>query len=254
MSTPANSRWSVLPWLAILGGIGFLTAGVAVAGLILDRSGEGPPRAEDIDSRSESTTHAGQRATLDEQIHQACTACHAYPPPRSFPRWAWQAEIEQAYGFIETLKPDLKPPPKERVIDYFENRAPLELPRLRVEYSPTPFRTQFVRTDAPPWDGFSNRPGSKPGRIGNPSYTDKRTALSNVQIVHLTDPKQPEILACEMQAGLVMLLRPNDPEPKWRVLAEVPHPARAEVVDLDGDGIKDLLVACLGNFEPTDER
>src|SRR5437868_13853550 len=106
MSTPTNSRRSGLSWLAVLGGIGFLTAGAAVAGLILDRSGEGSPlapRAEDTDSRSESTTHAGQQIALDEQIHQACTACHAYPSPRSSPRWAWQAGLEQAYGCIETL-------------------------------------------------------------------------------------------------------------------------------------------------------
>src|SRR5205085_2554448 len=118
------------------------------------------------------------------------------------------------------------------------NRAPLELPRARIEYAPTPLRTHFVRTDAPP----------------HPRSNAERTTLSNVQIVHLTDPQQPEILACEMQAGLVMLLRPNDPAPKWRILAEVPHPARAEVVDLDGDGINDLLVACLGSFLPTDAR
>src|SRR2546430_3136226 len=32
------------------------------------------------------------------------------------------------------------------------------------------------------------------------------------------------------------------------------NPAHTEVVDLDGDGIKDILVADLGNFQPTDER
>src|SRR5262249_20179880 len=144
----------------------------------------------------------------------------------------------QAYGFIESLKPELKPPPKEQVIEYFENRAPLELPRMQIAYSPKPFGTQFVRSDAP----------------SHPRPHEERTTLSNVQIVHLTDPKQPEILACEMQAGLVMLLRPNEPAPKWRILAEVPTPARATVIDLDGDGIQDLLVACLGNFLPSDDR
>src|SRR5207247_6284513 len=34
----------------------------------------------------------------------------------------------------------------------------------------------------------------------------------------------------------------------------VSHPAHAEVVDLDGDGLKDILVANLGSVEPTDDR
>src|SRR4051812_39304823 len=196
MSTPAYPGRRILPWLAALCGLGFLTAGAAVAGFILHRSGVGEPIPPPEPAAKETVS----LKTLGEQIHQTCTACHVYPSPRSFPRWAWRAEIEQAYGFIETLKPDLDPPPKERVIDYFENRAPLELPRARIEYAPTPLRTQFVRTDAPP----------------HPQANVERTTLSNVQIVHLTDPQRPEILACEMQAGLVMLLRPNDPTPKWR--------------------------------------
>jgi hypothetical protein len=57
-----------------------------------------------------------------------------------------------------------------------------------------------------------------------------------------------------MSGSKVMLLRPYEPAPAWKVLARVPHPAHAEIVDLDGDGIPDILVACLGSFPPTDER
>jgi hypothetical protein len=32
------------------------------------------------------------------------------------------------------------------------------------------------------------------------------------------------------------------------------NPAHAEVADLDGDGVKDILVANLGREFPTDER
>ncbi|HZT79907.1 MAG TPA: VCBS repeat-containing protein, partial [Gemmataceae bacterium] len=49
-------------------------------------------------------------------------------------------------------------------------------------------------------------------------------------------------------------LRPYEEAPRWQVLGKVPHPAHAEVVDLDGDGVKDVLVAGLGNFPPTDLR
>jgi hypothetical protein len=57
-----------------------------------------------------------------------------------------------------------------------------------------------------------------------------------------------------MRNGLVMLLRPSEPSATWKVLGRVPHPAHAEVVDLDGDGLLDVLVADLGSFPPTDRR
>jgi len=88
--------------------------------------------------------------------------------------------------------------------------------------------------------------------------------ISNVQAVRLpppgrTDPaavaKEPlTLLACDMQGGRVLALRPTDPNPSWKELGKVPHPAHAEVVDLDGDGILDILVADLGSFPPTDRR
>jgi hypothetical protein len=57
-----------------------------------------------------------------------------------------------------------------------------------------------------------------------------------------------------MVGGRVLALRPTDAKPTWRKLGDVPHPARAEVVDLDGDGILDVLVADLGSHPPTDRR
>jgi hypothetical protein len=56
-----------------------------------------------------------------------------------------------------------------------------------------------------------------------------------------------------MRRGQVLLHRPYEPSPNWRVLANVPNPAHAEVIDLDGDGIKDILVANLGSAKPTDD-
>ena len=68
-----------------------------------------------------------------------------------------------------------------------------------------------------------------------------------------------DILACDMNAGLVMLLRPYEEKPVWTILSNhadnklaPSNPAHTEVVDLDGDGILDILVADLGSFPPTD--
>jgi hypothetical protein len=50
------------------------------------------------------------------------------------------------------------------------------------------------------------------------------------------------------------VLRPYEANPTWRVLAKLPVPCHAEVVDLDGDGNLDVIVACLGSFYPSDSR
>src|SRR5262249_48419643 len=57
-----------------------------------------------------------------------------------------------------------------------------------------------------------------------------------------------------MRQGLVLLARPADPAAGAIPLAQVPHPAHVTVVDFDGDGRRDLLVADLGEFYPGDHE
>jgi hypothetical protein len=170
------------------------------------------------------------------QVHQFCGACHAYPPPDTFPQHQWKHEVSRGYDFFHRSGLTLQPPPMKGVIKYYEDLAPLDLPSADIQYATTPCPIKFERT-------------SWPGPLQGPTY-----ATSNVNLVHLFDDKRLDILACDMNSGSIMVLQPYDPAPKWRVLATVAHPAHAEVVDLDGDGIKDILVADLGSMKPTDDR
>jgi hypothetical protein len=79
-------------------------------------------------------------------------------------------------------------------------------------------------------------------------------AVSNLNLVHLSDDKKLDLLVCDMRSGDILALKPYEKKPSWRNLARLSHPAHVEVVDLDGDGIKDLLVADLGSFLPTDDK
>jgi hypothetical protein len=198
-----------------------VTAALAVAALV-DQSRVGvsdAPEAEGV---------------LARQTHELCSACHAYPPPDSFPRWAWPKEVAQGYAFAQEFRPDLQRPPIAEVINYYQALAPEQLALPAIDESATPAPVRF----RPVGDGQG---GPEP-------------AVSNVNLVHLFDPRRPEILACDMRANVVKLLKPYESAPAWQVLAQVPHPVHTEVVDLDGDGIKDILVACLGEFLPTDKR
>jgi hypothetical protein len=173
-------------------------------------------------------------ADLPEQVHQFCGACHAYPPPDTFPRWAWKEEVERGYVFFGNQGRGLRPPSIEDVIRYYEKRAPDKLPPAVIERAKTPVPVRFHRQS-----------------IAGPAGT-RPPAVSNVNLVRLSDPKRLDILVCEMNHGLVMTLRPYEEKPTWRIHGKVPHPAHAEVVDLDGDGILDIIVADLGSFPPTD--
>ncbi len=221
------------PWMTFLVGFSLLAAGIGTP-LYL---------ASQPENESQTARPEDQAGELARQIKEVCTACHAYPSPKNIPRWGWKGEIEQAYGFIAdpasakaNLKTALKPPPIDAVIDFFERRAPLELPAAVIERSSKPYGVSFALSktpDAPRKDTVS---------------------VSNVQLVRLRKDGPLELVACEMKAGLVMAMRPSDPEPRWRILAHVDNPARVEVVDLNGDDIMDVLVADLGNFLPTDNR
>jgi hypothetical protein len=190
-------------------------------------------------------------ADIAEQVHNFCGgSCHAYPPPDTFPRAYWRSEVERGYRFAEQAGLTRKVPPIESVVRYYQSRAPEEFPVPKWEAPSHPLPVRFVKQSYP-------GPALPPG---------ERFAISNVNLVRLPAPgaapgKGLDVLACDMHAGLVMLLRPYEKEPTWQVLAShaenkiaPSNPAHTEVIDLDGDGILDVLVADLGSFPPTDRR
>lgn len=235
---PAPSQDSVQPgpppqrsgrWAAWALPLAFasLAAGLALGGWYLLRTPVAtPPSARPPEGKGDVTA----------QVHAFCGACHLYPPPDTFPRSAWEHEVTRGYRFFEDSGLPLRPPPLEPVVKYFKDRAPDKLPPANIQKAATPLPVQFTST-------------SFPGPRVSAPYS-----ISHVNLVRLFDAKRLDLLACDMRNGLVMVLQPYAAAPAWRVLAEVAHPAHAEVVDLDGDGINDVVVANLGSFPPTDRR
>jgi hypothetical protein len=182
-------------------------------------------------------THVSQPMVTSDtaaHVHDFCGKCHVYPPADTFPRSAWKEEVERGFFFFGKANMRLVPPPIDEVVRYYESRAPESLPRAEIQRATTPLPVKFSA------HAFPDPPEASP------------PAISHVSLVELSGPQRPEILACEMQHGLVLALAPREPTPQWRILGNVKHPAHAEVVDLDGDGILDIIVADLGSFPPTD--
>jgi hypothetical protein len=180
--------------------------------------------------------NTGETPETPEKVHTFCGNCHVYPPADTFPRFAWKEEVERGYFFFSKSNLKLVPPRIEEVIDYYESRAPEKLPPAEIHYAATPLPVKF----AP--HAFPDPPEASP------------PAVSHVSLVHLFDDQRLDILACEMRHGLIMSLSPYEKEPAWKILGKVKNPAHAEVVDFDGDGVRDILVADLGSFPPTDRR
>jgi hypothetical protein len=223
MNQPSKGKRVTLWYLAGTGAV------LVAAGVVFWTWYSGSP--EEDDSQVQHSTSAND---LPTQVKQFCGECHAYPPPKSFPRSAWKKEVEQGYQFFAQSDLSMRAPPIEDVIKYYEDRAPPELPAIKVSRAKTPLPVKFTPKTYPVPPGASS------------------PAISNVNLVHLFDKERLDVLACDMRHGLVMVLRPYLPSPRWQILARVSNPAHAEVVDLDGDGNLDILVANLGSFEPTD--
>ncbi|GIW88596.1 MAG: hypothetical protein KatS3mg108_2920 [Isosphaeraceae bacterium] len=172
----------------------------------------------------------------DAQVQQTCGACHPTPQPDLFIRQEWPSEVVRGYNFLRESGLEIDAPPAVHVVRYYRNRAPKSLKK--------PSRIALGSAERFSWTPVPLVPPAE----GPP-------AISHVRIARLGVDRDPVILACDVEAHRLLAFRAEQPEASPIVLAEgLQAPAHAEVVDLDQDGVLDILVACLGELYPTDAR
>jgi hypothetical protein len=170
----------------------------------------------------------------DEQVRALCSDCHAYPPPDTFPKSKWYDEVHRCFQLFNQAHKTMPALSEWAVTEYYREHAPEALATL----GPTP--------DSTPPVSFERLPLSGPEK-GEPS------AISNVRAVLLSDTARPDILACDMVWGFLWARKAGDTSDRMtKVADDLGRPAHMEVVDLDSDGLRDLLVADLGMPVPTD--
>jgi hypothetical protein len=172
----------------------------------------------------------------EEQVVQVCGACHVFPPPESMARYDWPREVVRGIEFLEKSGLEITAPKPVEVARYFIARAPAMMPEPSRAPTGEPGRFHFERIACPV-------EGTDP------------PVISHVKFVRLSDPNCLDVLACDMHGGQILRWRPSQPESRPDVLATgLKDPDHTEVVDLDQDGILDILVAALGDRYPSNDR
>ena len=172
------------------------------------------------------------------KLQKLCSYCHQVPAPDLYPKYHWPEEIKRAFEFIR--KSDIQTdhyPSMDSIIQYYVKRAPNDYPAMkRMNAADQPFACTFKPE--------SFKPKEMPPHPG----------VTNLNLVNLYDPKKKDILMCHTRPGEIWVLQPYTNPPAWRLLGKCLAPVHAEVVDLDGDGVKDLLVADIGSLFPDNVR
>ncbi len=171
---------------------------------------------------------------------QFCVSCHAFPPPDVLPRAKWASEIFEMTGLAVTRtgaprgKEIALDVPMEEIVAYYEANAPVELPAPASWPEPK-------NTPVP----FARHPMNLPGGL--------LPSVANVRLLQLDPARGLEVMAADMSNGLVLRGSPARPEAGLERIAKLPNPCHTQAVDLDKDGIADLLVADLGSVTPGDQ-
>jgi hypothetical protein len=188
-------------------------------------------------ARTGAGSSSGASPTSSPSSRPPTSSSSPSPPPSSSSALALSAplpeDMKRALAFYERNAPARLPPPEPwPPVD--EPPVPSTFPHGATSTAPSPPVLAFKKHFFSPQDGPST------------------PAVSNVRFADLDGDARLEVLGTDMRHGLVFLLRPYAPDEPMRLVAQSPAPSHVEVVDLDRDGLNDLLVSDLGEFAPGD--
>lgn len=204
------------------------------------------PVSSDGDSASQSNgsvSHALSEeriAELEPVVRKFCADCHAMPRPTSSSIEEWVMEVDQGFMLYEKSgRTDLQVPSKPDVLAYFQTQADevLDTMAASAEYdapkltmATTPIRSE----------------GNRPPGVSNVRWLDLGIGESNALVYS-------DIGVGAIKAAWPVKSTSGDGT-EWSVkrLVTLLQPVHIEPCDLDADGLTDLVVADIGEFNAND--
>ena len=184
---------------------------------------------------SETGNENTKEKTVEEVVvlvKQYCGGCHNVPNPALLPKKSWPAVV-QIMADLAADRMGQEFISAEYVRDitaFYSGTAPETLPRLPIH------------------DDIDTRLSFRGFELGQKS---KMPLIININSVELYG-KGDEFLICDGGRNEVLLLTHAKGDWQEKVLAKVTLPSHTEVIDFDADGDRDILVAALGLFPPTE--
>lgn len=182
-------------------------------------------------------------------IRTFCGNCHVFPQPESFPKSAWYDEVRRGFNFYyDSGRQDLSPPSQASVVTYFQQFAPVELPVADQKDSPdSPLSFHATEISMP--DGV----------------LAEAAAISFVELRPGLEEGETDLWLSDMNSGMAAQLADIGQyaamdttkavgEVRFSYPGVVINPAAVRQVDLNGNGIDDLLLADLGSYLPEDHN
>ncbi len=147
------------------------------------------------------------RLEIDELVVvQFCGNCHRFPEPGSFARHEWRGEVEKAYAIHrDSGRYDLRPPPREAVIAWYESRAPESL-----VFNPG---EQLVGRDTPGSLQFTARPIPAPDELA-PAIARFGGDFSSCEILAADMTARASVSSGEQQP----VIPPASCQPGWALI------------------------------------
>jgi hypothetical protein len=169
------------------------------------------------------------------------------PNPASFPRRDWYDEVRRGFDFyFQSGRSDLSVPSQAEVTAWFQSQAPEELASpMEVAsdeagtFAQVPVAQALISTNENPAAAVSFI-DVIPADGGSASSTGSGQAAP------------PHLLISDMQNGVVRRMTTDGVLLTEWTCAD--NPAAVRIVDIDGDGTRDVVIADLGSFLPADHK